>query len=187
MTLCHEVSSLFEKPSSYKEASYPKSIITACILLLMCVVHGCRSISKISNACARSDGGRVPETSGSQCLYLNSYISENICNLRVDKQRRREQELRKYHLKFCSDYPLYQVISKHNISNEIENMGCLDYLKRIISLDLEVENMYDEFREIMVKFDCSRTKYSVKWRCEDCEVSHFQMLFNNCVFFSVYI
>ncbi|OWF41855.1 transmembrane protein FAM155A-like [Mizuhopecten yessoensis] len=186
MTLCHVAASLYEKPSSsYKEACHLRSIVTACFLLLMGFVHGCKSIlhsgTKLptypsASSCEfRYDGGSTgsPYSNRSQCLYLNSQFSENICN--ISKTLRR-QELGKYHLKFCFDYPVYKVIPNKDISHEIEDTGCLNYLQKIIFLDLEIAKMYEEFKQIMFKYDCYQTKYSVKWTCEHCETAYRKWL-----------
>ncbi|XP_033759857.1 transmembrane protein FAM155B-like [Pecten maximus] len=184
MTLRDVAGSLYEKPSSpYKEACYPRSILTIYFLLLMCFVHGCKSIlhsgSKLpahpsdSSCEIRNDGGSSPFVNRSQCLSLSSRFSENICNI---SETLRTQELRKYKLKFCSDYTVYAVIPNKDIVREIEDAGCLNYLQKVIFLDLEVEKMYEEFKQIMFKFDCSRTKYSVKWACVDCETAYRKWL-----------
>ncbi|XP_069104015.1 NALCN channel auxiliary factor 1-like [Argopecten irradians] len=185
MTLCHVAGSLSEKPSSPHKDSYsPRSILTTCIVLLMFFVNGCKSIlhsgSKLhihtsDKPFEISKNGDIPPfVNRSQCLYINSKFSENICN--ISKPSIRTKELRNYHLKFCSDYTVFSVIPNTDISREIEDTGCLSYLRKIILLDLEIEKMYEEFKQIMFKFDCSRTKYSVKWTCIDCEIAYRKWL-----------
>ncbi|XP_060073054.1 NALCN channel auxiliary factor 2-like [Ylistrum balloti] len=186
MTLGHVASSLYEKPSSpYKNTFNPRSIVTTCLLLLIWFVHGCLNIlhseSKLlshpsTSLCEIRNDGESSSSSivnRSQCLDLNSQFSESICNI---SETHRTQEIRKYRLNFCKEYSVFSVIPNKDIVNEIEHTGCLNYLQKIILLDQEVENMYEEFKQIMFKFDCSRTQYSVKWTCVDCEVAYRKWL-----------
>ncbi|PVD18400.1 hypothetical protein C0Q70_20949 [Pomacea canaliculata] len=129
-----------------------------------------------------------------QCYPLNTWLVDQVCSCH---SAHRLEALMSARLNFCSILPAFSCASTspqapplagaappctplRNVTGQ-EGAGCTcpiltseasckDYLRTLVDLDREAQQRFQDFKDILRRYDCNAT-YSVKWTCTQCESS----------------
>lgn len=101
---------------------------------------------------------------------LNNLIANEACKL--DRGSQRKDRLNETYLNYCNRFKLENLLSGKILMSIMHDSSqrCEKILNEFIQLDELINHFDNLFANLLTRYNC-HNGYSVKWTCEDCQVS----------------